>query len=474
MKIGQVLSTIELPGLSEEGQAEFRAALAQLRDNAPTFGFDDIRKVVEGDLGGKISDHFAEFEREAFAAASIGQVHRAPTHDGERGRGQGPVPGSRRGGRDRPAQPPPDPAAGQADGAGARREGGRGRDPRADLRGARLRARGAEPPRARARVPRATRSRWCRASTPPLGTRRVLTPTSSTGPASRTSRRWTTPTRDRYGEIVFRFFFDRERTLMVLGDPHPGNYLLLADGRVGFLDFGMVRRVPAEHLGRERALAGRSPTGTPPRSTRCCRSSATSPIPTTSIPTRCSIRSTGSALALRARLPAARPRLRPRADRAQRLAAQPPLRGDEAADAAARLAADAPPGGADLHHPRRPARREPTGRIAASTRSATRPPRRWARRRPRSGRGDPVPQDRRRPPPSELQPRRGTDDGTTDFTEEEWKTILQGPTSAGMHVIVSDRGGAVRETMEMARAYPRSARTRAPASSSTRSSRRSP
>jgi len=61
-------------------------------------------------------------------------------------------------------------------------------------------------------------------------------------------------TRDRYGEIVFRFFFDRERTLMILGDPHPGNYLLLGDGRVGFLDFGMVRRVPLEHLERERAL----------------------------------------------------------------------------------------------------------------------------------------------------------------------------------------------------------------------------
>jgi hypothetical protein len=41
---------------------------------------------------------------------------------------------------------------------------------------------------------------------------------------------------------------------MILGDPHPGNYLLLADGRVGFLDFGMVRRVPREHFERERAL----------------------------------------------------------------------------------------------------------------------------------------------------------------------------------------------------------------------------
>src|SRR6478735_7677418 len=83
MKIGQVLSTVEMPGLSEEGQEELRAALAQLRDNAPTFGFDDIRKVVETDLGRSIEDAFAEFDPEAFAAASIGQVHRATTHEGE-------------------------------------------------------------------------------------------------------------------------------------------------------------------------------------------------------------------------------------------------------------------------------------------------------------------------------------------------------------------------------------------------------
>src|ERR671918_2347127 len=40
-----------------------------------------------------------------------------------------------------------------------------------------------------------------------------------------------------------------------------------------------------------------------------------------------------------------------------------------------------------------------------------------------------------------------------DFTEEEWKTILEGPPSAGLVVILSDRGGSVRETFSMAKAY---------------------
>jgi hypothetical protein len=40
-----------------------------------------------------------------------------------------------------------------------------------------------------------------------------------------------------------------------------------------------------------------------------------------------------------------------------------------------------------------------------------------------------------------------------DFTEEEWKTILEGPPSAGLVVILSDRGGSIRETFSMAKAY---------------------
>jgi hypothetical protein len=41
----------------------------------------------------------------------------------------------------------------------------------------------------------------------------------------------------------------------------------------------------------------------------------------------------------------------------------------------------------------------------------------------------------------------------SDFTEEEWKAVLQGPTSAGLLVIGSDPGGSVRESFSMAKAY---------------------
>jgi hypothetical protein len=43
--------------------------------------------------------------------------------------------------------------------------------------------------------------------------------------------------------------------------------------------------------------------------------------------------------------------------------------------------------------------------------------------------------------------------GKSDFTEEEWKTVLEGPPSAGLIVIASDRGGSIRETFSMAKAY---------------------
>jgi predicted unusual protein kinase regulating ubiquinone biosynthesis (AarF/ABC1/UbiB family) len=69
-------------------------------------------------------------------------------------------------------------------------------------------------------------------------------------------RRLDAPQRDRYGEIVFRFYFGLlYRDRIALGDPHPGNYLLRPDGRVGFLDYGLLRDVSAARADAERGIA---------------------------------------------------------------------------------------------------------------------------------------------------------------------------------------------------------------------------
>src|SRR5204862_1588119 len=55
--------------------------------------------------------------------------------------------------------------------------------------------------------------------------------------------------RDRIGEIVFRFYFGcMYRHHQFSGDPHPGNFLLLDDGSVAFLDFGLFKVMPKELL----------------------------------------------------------------------------------------------------------------------------------------------------------------------------------------------------------------------------------
>lgn len=43
--------------------------------------------------------------------------------------------------------------------------------------------------------------------------------------------------------------------------------------------------------------------------------------------------------------------------------------------------------------------------------------------------------------------------GKADFTDEEWEQVLQGPPTAGMIVITAQRGGSIRESFSMAKAY---------------------
>jgi ABC1 family protein len=82
MKVGQMLSVVEVGLVPPEFREDFQRSLAKLRDAAPTVKFDQMRKVIEKDLDGRISELFAEFDREPIAAASIGQVYRAALPSG--------------------------------------------------------------------------------------------------------------------------------------------------------------------------------------------------------------------------------------------------------------------------------------------------------------------------------------------------------------------------------------------------------
>src|SRR4051812_38960564 len=77
MKLGQVMSFLDVGLVPEEYREEFQAKLAQLRDAAPKVSFKDMKKVLEAEYGDKLENVFESFDPVPVAAASIGQVYKA-------------------------------------------------------------------------------------------------------------------------------------------------------------------------------------------------------------------------------------------------------------------------------------------------------------------------------------------------------------------------------------------------------------
>jgi predicted unusual protein kinase regulating ubiquinone biosynthesis (AarF/ABC1/UbiB family) len=255
MKVGQLFSMIELDGLPEEQRAELQSKLATLRDDVPPVPFSRLERLMREELGAPLGRVFASFDERAFAAASIGQVHRATTLDGDEVVVKVQYPGVAE--------------AVDSDLRSATlllpliKRLAPGLDARPLF--AELRERIGEEldyeleAQHQRRVERIFRGHPFitvpRVRTD-LSTRRVLVSEFVEGERFEAVRALDQPQRDRYGEIVFRFFFGLlYRHRIALGDPHPGNYLLCPDGRVAFLDYGLVRDLGAARIDAERTIA---------------------------------------------------------------------------------------------------------------------------------------------------------------------------------------------------------------------------
>jgi predicted unusual protein kinase regulating ubiquinone biosynthesis (AarF/ABC1/UbiB family) len=249
MKLGQFASFIDTEFIPDEYREIYQEQLAKLRTDAPAMPWEKVEKVLEEEYEGEpLSELFAEFEQEAFAAASIGQVHRAELLDGRAVAVKIQYPG-----------------IAEALDADLRNAGTIVRLARALAPGLdaseiakELRERvmeeldyeyEAQNQRSFARAYRDHPFIYVPEVLTRLSRRRVLVTELVEGLGFEQVKELPHEERSRFGEIVFRGSFGSIYHLQHFNaDPHPGNYVLLTDGRVAFLDFGMTKKLDHEQI----------------------------------------------------------------------------------------------------------------------------------------------------------------------------------------------------------------------------------
>jgi predicted unusual protein kinase regulating ubiquinone biosynthesis (AarF/ABC1/UbiB family) len=261
MKMGQAMSVFEA-ALPEEIAGPYRAALTKLQESAPPMPVASVHKVLAAELGPRWRQRFRELDESPAAAASIGQVHRGIWKDGRDVAVKIQYPGagdalisdlnqlSRLGAMFRVVQP--------------------GLEIKPLI--AEIRARVAEELDYELEAAAQKAFAKAYANDDEILVPRVVSAASKVlvtewiggTPMARIIAAGDPADRDLAGLRMATLHFSAPtRAGLLHADPHPGNFRLMEDGRLGVLDFGAVARMPGGHpepLGRltRLAIAGRA------------------------------------------------------------------------------------------------------------------------------------------------------------------------------------------------------------------------
>ncbi|MEU3271298.1 AarF/ABC1/UbiB kinase family protein [Saccharomonospora sp. NPDC006951] len=242
MKFGQALSVFEA-AVPDELAAPYREALTKLQAAAPPMATRQTHRVLAEQLGKTWHRRFAEFNDTPAASASIGQVHRAVWHDGREVAVKVQYPGADEALRSDLRQLQRFSRLFQALAPGAEikpllAELAARMDEELDYR--------TEANNQRAFVkafdgdddvliPRVV------ASAPKV----VVTEWVSGTPLSRIIAEGTTEQRNEAGRLLAEFHYSSPtRAHLLHADPHPGNFMILDDGRICVIDFGATAHLP--------------------------------------------------------------------------------------------------------------------------------------------------------------------------------------------------------------------------------------
>src|SRR5918996_1863719 len=242
MKLGQIASFYEF-GAPTEYMSTYRDALTMLQNSAPPMDPAASRRVIEEEFERPVEDVFETFTDDAVASASIGQVHRATLPGGQPVAVKVQYPGVDEAVRSdiKNVSAMSKLAVAIAPNLDPKEVANEVKERVLEeldyRREASNQARFAENFKGHPFivVPKVFQD-YCQT--------RVITQEFIDGDPFMTSMDWAQSDRDALAETLYRFFYGSlTRFLLFSADPHPGNYLLLKNGRVAFLDFGLVRAV---------------------------------------------------------------------------------------------------------------------------------------------------------------------------------------------------------------------------------------